>query len=480
MYYENYYGMTVYEMLKKAKDTFGDKILFSYMKKEQIQNVSYQEFWKDVGTVAGHLEALRLKGKYVVLEGKSDYEIVTALYAVISVGAVAAILNLDLPEEEVFDALERIQPAMIISSEDNSDIAEEYAKKYHIYSMLANGSEHKESIRSWIKKEGVLYEPDGEQKPEDPALVLMTSGSTSKSKLVLLPHYTFLPTKEFCTERNILVFPLYHVAGIMELTNSVLHGLTLCLSNMREGIRDLEWFCPTELMAVPAFIFLMVKRNRKNLLDLSHYQRITSGGAPQNLEVTEYLNSLGIFSSSAYGTTETSGQVACSTLSAYRFGSVGKPGSWNEVKISENGEILVKGKMVMLEYLGNPKETEEALEDGWYHTGDVGHIDEDGFLYVTGRIKNVIVLSNGENVSPEAIEAQLYHCTDIEEAVVGSQGDTIVAQVYCGELSDEKIRKNVETYIAKYNRTVPSYRCIRKIVFREEAFAKTSSGKIKR
>ena len=301
MYYENYYDMTVYEMLKKATDAFGEKSLFSYMKNEEIVNVSYEEFWRDVRKIAGRLQTLQLKGKYVVLEGKAEYEIVAALYAVICAGAVAAVLNLELPEEEVFDALERIQPAMIICSEDNFDIAEEYAEEHQIYSMTGSGNEHTESIRSWIEKEGILYQPEGEQKPEDPALILMTSGSTSKSKLVLLPHYTFLPTKEFCTERNILVFPLYHVAGIMELTNSVLHGMTLCLSNMREGIRDLEWFCPTEIMAVPAFISLMVKRNRKNLLDLSSYQRITSGGAPQNLEVAEYLNSLGIFSSSARG-----------------------------------------------------------------------------------------------------------------------------------------------------------------------------------
>ena len=480
MYYENYYDMTVYEMLKKATDAFGEKSLFSYMKNEEIVNVSYEEFWRDVRKIAGRLQTLQLKGKYVVLEGKAEYEIVAALYAVICAGAVAAVLNLELPEEEVFDALERIQPAMIICSEDNFDIAEEYAEEHQIYSMTGSGNEHTESIRSWIEKEGILYQPEGEQKPEDPALILMTSGSTSKSKLVLLPHYTFLPTKEFCTERNILVFPLYHVAGIMELTNSVLHGMTLCLSNMREGIRDLEWFCPTEIMAVPAFISLMVKRNRKNLLDLSSYQRITSGGAPQNLEVAEYLNSLGIFSSSAYGATETSGQVAYSALSSYRFGSVGKPGTWNQVKISESGEILVKGKTVMLEYLGNPQETKEALKDGWYHTGDVGYMDEDGFLYITGRIKNVIILSNGENVSPEAIEAQLYHCTDIEEVVIGSEGDAIIAWIYCGENLNEHLRKHVEAYIARYNRSVPSYRRISKTVFQEQPFARTSSGKIKR
>ena len=110
------------------------------------------------------------------------------------------------------------------------------------------------------------------------------------------------------------------------------------------------------------------------------------------------------FSVRLYGATETSGAVVYSVPGQCRAGSVGKVGPWNEVRLSDKGEILVRGNNLMLGYLDDPKATREALADGWYHTGDIGYIDEDGFLFITGRIKNVIVLSNGENVSPEAIE----------------------------------------------------------------------------
>ena len=431
-------------------------------------------------SVASHLESRQLKGRYVVLEGKADYELITALYAVISVGAVAAVLNLDLSQEEIFYAMNQMQPALIISSLENYDFAEEYAKEYKIDAIVGEMKGNEQSIKAWIQKEESSFSYQRDQKPSDPALVLMTSGSTSKSKLVLLSHYTFLPSKEFFAPKNILLFPMYHMAGIVVVTNAIAKGVHTCLSNMKEGLRDLDWFQPNEVSAVPAFIAAMVKRSRQNLLDLSQYKYITSTGAPQNLEIAQYLSSLGIFSLSAYGSTETGGQVAYSAPGLGRLGSVGKVGPWNEIKISELGEILVKGNSIMLEYLGNPKETEEVLKDGWYHTGDVGYIDEDGFLYITGRMKNVIILSNGENVSPEAIEAQLYHCTDITEVVVCGEDNLIAAHIWCGKHPEEDIRKRVENYIAGYNRTVPTYRCIRKIVFREEAFAKTASGKIKR
>ncbi len=480
MHYENYYGLTVYEMLKKTTDMYGEQIVFSYMRNEQVTNISYNEFWMDILNVARRFEERQLRGKYIVIEGKSDYEIIVAIYATAVIGAVAAVLNLDLPEEEIFRAMDIMQPAMIICSEDNLDVVEEYAKENEICCMCASSVENEISIRNWIDKGGVAYEYKGDQKPEDPALVIMTSGSTSQSKLVLLPQYAFMPEKEIYAKKSILVFPLHHIAGIAVTANNISHGVNVCLSNMKDGIRDMEWFGPMDITAVPAFISVMIKRSRQNLLDISNFKYITSAGAPQNLQEGEYLKALGVFASSTYGASELGGSAIYTTPSEYRFGSVGKPGPWNEIKISDIGEILFKGNVMMLEYIGNPEETKEVLADGWYHTGDVGYIDEDGFLYITGRIKNIIILSNGENVSPEAIESQLNHCPEIDEVVVYGDDDVIVAHVWCGEHNDEMVQEKVEKYIAKYNRSVPTYRRIHNTVFREEPFPKTASGKIKR
>lgn len=480
MQYELGYGLTVYEMLKKAKETFGNQNLFSYMRNGQIVTVSYEEFWVDVHNVAYRLEQKQVKGRYVIIEGKPVYETIVALYATITVGAIAAMVNMDLPEEEICRAMKLMNPAMVICSEDAYDVVEEYTKSHNISCVFCAEEDAQMSIRQWINEGGTLYEYTGEQKAEDPALVLMTSGSTSQSKVVLLSHYAFVPNKEYYADKNILLFPLYHIAGLSLVSNCIVKGVKLCLSNMKEGMRDIEWFKPTEMVSVPAFISVMVERSKKNQFDLSNFKSITSAGAPQNLALTEYLNSFGIFSGSSYGATETGGPVIYTTPMDYRYGAVGKPGPWNEVKISDIGEVLVRGKNIMLEYIGNPEETKEVLADGWYHTGDAGHIDEDGFLCITGRIKNIIILSNGENVSPEAIEKQLNYCEEIEEVIVYGEDDVIAAHVWCGENADDSTKEKVEKYIAKYNRTVPSYHCVRKIVFRETPFDKTSTGKVKR
>ncbi len=480
MHYEKYYGMTAYENLKKAKDQYGEQILFSYMENGRVECVTYNKFWEDVLHVAYRFDERQLKGKYIVIEGKSNYEIIVAFYATVSIGAIAAVLNLDLPEQEILEAMDVMKPAMMICSEDNLGIVEQYSQEHKICCMYASGAGHETSIRQWIHKGGTLYEYKGDQKPSDPAIVLMTSGSTSKSKLVLLSHYVFMPDKETSTDKAILVFPLYHVAGIAVVSNCITRGTNLCLSNMKDGIRDMDWFRPAAITAVPAFISVLIKKSKQKLFDLTGIKYITSAGAPQNLEEAKYLKSLGVFTSSTYGATEISGSAIYATPSEHRFGAVGKPGPWNKVKISEFGEILIKGNNLMIEYIGSPKETQEVIVDGWYHTGDVGYIDSEGFLYVTGRIKNIIILSNGENVSPEAIESQLINCPEIEEVVVYGENDSIIAHVWCGGTRDDEIQEKVEEYIAKYNQSVPTYRRIRRTIFREVPFDKTPSGKIKR
>lgn len=481
MQYENFYGLTAYEMVKKAKDAYGDKIFCSYQRKGQITDVSFAKFWIDVQHVAHQLEKRQIKGKYVILEGKQEYELIVVFYAILSVGAIAAVINFDLPEKEIYRASDMLQPVLFICTEDNLEVVEAYAEGKKIPCIVNDSDmESEESVAKWIQTTEEVYEYDGMQKPEDPAFVLMTSGSTSESKLVLLSHYGILPVKEYYYPKNILLFPIYHIAGMGMITNCLSKGVNICISNMKDGLRDMEWFQPTEIAAVPAFISALLKRVRQNQVDISGMKAIMSAGAPQNLEDVLYLKSLGIYSGSTYGATETGGAIIYHTEEESRYGSVGKVGPWNEVKISERGEILVKGKNVMLKYLGNEEETKEALKDGWYHTGDVGHIDEDGFLFITGRIKNIIILSNGENVSPEAIEAELNHCAEIEEVLVYGQNDAIVAHVWCPEAEDALVRKNIEKFITKYNKNVPTYHRIANVRFRTEPFARTSTGKIKR
>ena len=161
------------------------------------------------------------------------------------------------------------------------------------------------------------------------------------------------------------------------------------------------------------------------------------------------------------------------------IGSVGLPLCCNEVKIADDGEILVKGDNVMLGYYHNEEETKNVFSDGWFKTGDIGFIDKYGALHITGRIKNLIILANGENIPAESIEEQIYTIPYVKEVICYGKDNVIVAEVYLGEeVADAKERINED--IQKVNQGLPQIRNIGKVVIRDTEFPKTTTKKIKR
>ena len=479
MGYRDFWGLTVHGMLARLAERYGDRPLFTWRRGGAIHAVTYGEFFRDVRRLAARLAALGLQGKSVVIDMRNSYEQVAALFAASSMGAVAAPLSFDLPLEDLQDLIGRIGPELLICDELDLELVPELQLPEGC--ALLPCLEGADSAAGVLAGDGPLCQETEGISPDDPALLLATSGSTSRSKLVLLSHYGLTPHWELMRCGRVLhVLPLHHVAALWCLSAYMALGSEICLSDLGRGAADLAWFRPTDLFAVPAFVSLLVRQSRTGRLDLSGLRSISSGGAPQNLETVAYLNGLGIFSMSLYGATETAGAVDYSAPAHYRFGSVGRVGPWNQVRFSSRGEILVKGKNVMLGYLNDPEATDRAMEDGWYHTGDVGYLDADGFLFITGRIKNVIILSNGENVSPEAIEGKLGRCPAIAEVIVRGEDDRIAAEIWCGERDGEELRAQARDFVARYNRTVPSYQAVRRIHFRDAAFAKTASGKLKR
>ena len=417
MIYEDFWGYTVYELLARMAQRFDSQTMLTWKQDGAVYSVTYSEFFRTVGLLAARFEKMGLRGKYVVIDMRNSYEQVAALFAAVAMGSVVAPISFDLPLEDLKDLMNRIGPRALVCDEMDFELLPllDLPGDCRLISCL----EGTDSVARFLGEEHPLYCQAQDITPDDPALLLATSGSTSRSKLVLLSHYALAPHGEFLPSRRVLhVLPLYHVAGLGGLVAYMAQGSEICLSDLGRGLSDLTWFKPWDIFAVPSFVSLLVRQSRMGRLDLSSCRSISSGGAPQDLEAVRYLNSMGIFSMSLYGATETSGMVDYSVPDCYRFGSVGAVGPWNQIKISPQGEILVKGKTVMMGYLGDPEATAQAMEDGWYHTGDIGHLDEDGFLFVTGRIKNIIILSNGENVSPEAVESKLGQCPAIVEVVV--------------------------------------------------------------
>ena len=336
MIYDQYKGLTFYEMTDRMVKKYGDKPAISYSEGGTVQTVTYNGLFKDVLVLAGYFSDKNLKGKYIAIDMRNTYNQAIAAFAAMAMGAVAVILNFDLPEDDIRYALEKVEPDILITDPEDEDF--EFDGKPGMIRLSSDGD------ISHILSEGAPLAVKPHICESDPAAILMTSGSTSRSKLVILPQSAMLPTSDVKTRRSLVTFPLYHVAGIKFFINDLCYGAHTCLSDFRRAISDIGWFRPNEAIAIPLLVSALVKYSKKGLCDLSCFKNIDSGGAPQDLESKKYLNSLGIFSVSFYGTTETSGTNTVSYPETFKDGSVGKPGGWNEIKISPEGEVLVRGK----------------------------------------------------------------------------------------------------------------------------------------
>ena len=239
-------------------------------------------------------------------------------------------------------------------------------------------------------------------------------------------------------------------------------------------------FNPTHVLLVPAMAESMARllKNTETAAQRQKYlgtalRRIGIGGASVRREVCLYWMGLGYTVESGYAMTETAGVGTWAEWDPAHLNTIGRP--WGETQCRvENGELLLKGPSVMKGYYKDPAETARVLRDGWMHTGDLGRCDADGYYYLTGRRKNTIILSNGENVSPEEVEAQLAGCGAVRECLVYSDGKGICADIYTAQADW------CAAFIRQYNAAMPLYRQIRKVNYSAQPLPKTGSGKVRR
>lgn len=381
-----------------------------------------------------------------------------------------------------------------------------------------------------------------------PCEYLFTSGTTGSSKCVMLCQRNIFSNitcacahTDFGPDDVLLsVLPMYHTYELTCSLAALNYGAKLCINDkISHVLRNIKLFKPTALVLVPLFVYNIHKKiwseaskqNKLTKLKLGiilsgtlkatgidirktvfkevretlggNLEKIICGGAALNPLLIEAFNNFGISIYEGYGITECSPLVAVSPYYAVKYGSVGKPVNCcnvridpNSDKIGESGyitdEIQVKGENVMLGYYKNDKATDEAFTyDGWFKTGDVGYIDDDGYIFITGRQKSVIVLENGKNVFPEEIEEYLTEIEEIEECVVVGRGDfhssvILTAVVYpCKALRDENISQSeikdiLMKKIMQVNQKLPSFKRLSDVEIRDEEFEKTNSKKIKR
>lgn len=375
------------------------------------------------------------------------------------------------------------------------------------------------------------------------AALLFTSGTTGTSKCVMLSHKNLATATNACCESMshlgeestfVSVLPMNHSYEVTteHLALSHIGASTYINDSIKNALRSFNYFKPNSLLLVPIFVETIYKRIWKeidkkgirkkakfgmalsNLLLKAHIdvrkkffkdiqsslggnlKCIVCGGAPLSKDLIHDFHLFGIEILEGYGITECSPLVSVNRLGKVRLGSVGTPVVGCTVKIDkqeneETGEILVKGDNVMMGYLNNPEATAEVFtEDGWFKTGDIGYMDKDGYIFITGRKKNVIILSNGKNIFPEELEEHLCKNEIIGECVIigrkAENGETaITAVIYPNpELSEGKSKEEIEAAVKEAveltNKHLPTFKHIQVTEIRDTEFEKTTTRKIKR
>ena len=343
---------------------------------------------------------------------------------------------------------------------------------------------------------------DFSAKPEDLCTIMFTSGTTGKSKGVMLTQKN-MAENATCLDMKIpprtvvlSVLPIHHAYCLsMDILKGISLGSVICINDsLLRVAKNIKLFKPNMVLMVP----LMIETLAKKLEDLSalppeavknevfgeQFHTICSGGAYLNPAYIDLFGKYGITILQGYGMTECAPVISTNLFWKIKKNSVGKLMPNCEAK-TVDGELWVKGTSVMTGYYKMPKETEETLEDGWLKTGDLGYVDEDGYVFLTGRKKNLIITKNGENVSPEEIENVLGENRLVQEILVRESEGMIGAEIFPDyeyakkkEISD--IEAELQKIIDDYNLTVPAYKKIFRLTVRETEFDKTPSKKIKR
>lgn len=462
--------------------------LFRYQAGKRMKEVSAETFFRDVRICAYNMEYSNLCGRHIGIMGKNSYEWMVSFCAVLWIGSVAVLLDRQMDSDILMELADRVDLDTLLYDNSVTDTvcAADWKAQIHLQPM-------EEFIQERKNEKDPSFHPLLEQKKEDLACIFFTSGTTGKNKAVMLSSGGL--TASVCCQVNdkpfhslLAVLPFHHMAGFVMVMNALYLGAEVCLADdLRHFYRYLKEMKPDYVPMVPSMLPVLVRKLKKGGIhgkDLGwNLHMIHCGGAAFRPEFLQILLEHDILVLQGYGASEAGGIGFMWEMSPDRPDTIGKPPAQMQVKMID-GELYLKSESVMIGYYGDPEGTEQVLHDGWYATGDLCRSDADGYLYLTGRKKNLIILSNGENISPEEIETRLYACEDIQEVMVGVEKEMLMAAVYpacpssASESDKQAVRERIEEFIKQYNRKVPMYKQIHQIRFLEEPFVKTAVGKL--
>ena len=427
-----------------------------------------------------------MQGKRFCILSRNCYEYGVNALGVMLAGGVLAPLNQRADWGELQAQLELAQPAAILSDGVDHGCAEQLQAAYGSLLRPMDGY--------------TAFDPtDLDPHSIDPDGLLMlafTSGTTGRSKAVMLSERNFFTSMAAFTDMvdtvrtlrqdpapepsMLAMLPMFHIGTFACFFSWPVAGWTMNLvGDLRNFYREMERMPSDYMLMVPMVLQAVLKDLRAGRRErLGKLQVVCCSSAMFRPEDLAELASYGILVMQIYASTET---CACGLFNAAQdtehIGAVGRACFGTQYRIAPDGELCIRGDMVTKGYYKDPTATAEVLDaDGWFHTGDLARTDKEGYYYITGRKKNLIILDSGENVSPEELEKLLSGCTAIQECLVQEKGQKICAQIFCPQADQAAVRD----FVTQLNRTLPMYKRITALVFRDEPLPRNAAGKLDR
>ena len=482
----------VYDMVTRCMEQeFPDHVAIRYVAEDgkTVVEKKYREYAQDIRRMVAYLKAEvpDIKGRRIVLLSRNCYEFCVASFGIILAGGVLVTLNQKKTWEELEYELGLVEPALILN--DGID----YGCRAELEAAYGPKLRPMDCYKDTAP--GELTNCVGH---DDLMMLMFTSGTTGRSKGVMLSErnmcaslHTYsevaenwitnrLPAGQKLPLSHMTLLPLFHMACFVCVMSYPPAGwaLNLC-GDIRDFYRDLGLMHSDVMASAPMLvetIYNDMKRGRVSRLN-GLWDLCCSSAALDPRMLLELAQN-GFVVNQCYGMTETFGDgILNFTQVEKQMSAVGKPDDHVQYKLDETGEICIKGDCVMLGYYKDPEATAEVIDaDGWFHTGDLARMDEEGFYYITGRKKNLIILASGENVSPEELEGLLEKCPAVKECLVKEKGKKICAVVCCEEADQQTVRD----FITETNRTLPLYKRMSAVEFSAQPLPRNAMGKLMR
>ena len=528
--------------------------------KAKFEEFTYERFGNDVINLGtGLIKHLNLKGERIIIIGENTYYWYVSYFSILCGAGIAVPVDKELPNNEIENVIKRSRASAVIFSKKKKDAIDKIKDNLPMvkYFIEMNSDANLQGRDIGIEKvieEGKKITDSGnteymdiEIDPEEFKFLIFTSGTTSQAKGVMLCHRNLAENvnavskyvKIYESDRFSSVLPLHHtyessIGALLPFANG--SSVTVC-GGLRYIVPDMQEAKQTAMLAVPLLVENLYKKINQTIeksgkaglvnsmihvtnalkgvgIDIKrkvfkeiydnlggNMRIIVSAAAPIDKKIGRWVQDIGIEFLQGYGLTETAPIAALTPECDPRVGSVGIPVNCAQIKIhnpNENGEgeIWIKSKTLMLGYYEDEEATKEVVYDGWFNSGDIGYQDKDGYVYVTGRSKNVIVTQNGKNIYPEEIELLLSKIPEIAECMVygkevEGEKELIISvkvipnkeeieRLHGKDLKEEEIHKIIWNKIKEVNKSLTSYKAIKNLELKHDEFAKTTTMKIKR